>query len=927
MLRPVEHFRRREQAAALVIVLALAVLLAGLAVAYLARTTTDRAVARGSFNQSKADQLAESAADTVIGDVRQEIVNGSNATTVGSSTIYTPKTAANMLPQRSGTSDSMPNLNRRSVFPDSMLSPGLASRASAVNSGPVDPANPKRGEITSPRWNKHYLIPRPVGANPTDTTPISGAGGFTAPDWVVLTRGGPVSFSTWNSTLADQTPTNDSYAVGRYAYAVYDEGGLLDVNVAGYPPTATTAAQYGPKGVAAFADLTALGMSNAGIDGLVGWRNYASAQPNGNFPNFTFNAGSATNFVNFVSANTNGFMAVGTSTTGGGSNIRTDQAFVNRQSLLQFRASSGFTSTTNALQYLDTFSREVGTAQWNPATPDSINPNFQTLVVTSQFTRNDGTTANVGDYLVNKRFLLQRLNWLTYRGPSGPSAANPSGRTIPSSAPAIGNANYDMWLLTRSNGITFGLTSAFLQQGTDANILKYFGLAWDTTNERWNYVGHGGSTSPIGSLATFGVGGATREPDFFELLQAGILNGSIADSSASYSELPIAHQQSPVLHILTIGANLIAQSRVDSYPVRIACTVGGTTMEAVGAPRLPYVNSLAACPVGVTAASGGMNWLLVPNLWDPFRDTWDLTEANTSNSGNGPLLTPGYLRPAVRITIRGTGAGGSGTVGFGAASTVSSSGRVAPVSAFSTLPFSSSSQTLATGSLTSGGGRDGFLQAMRMGASDISGLTSFNPTTLVLSPPYSWNSVARPANDTSTSPRTDNFAVFRLSANIPVGTGGYPVLILNPGFQVTIDYQSPITSTNWYSYSFLQGNNATSTWISSNLNIATNYSQYGVPAGNTAPTIVKSGTLPATPTRWDNATAGVAALAQAPMFAKADPKSIRYNSQIGTLTLAANSAGVIGSIWPGAYTSAPTMPPGINPATYSQTTGDNAPAA
>src|SRR5205814_7539257 len=95
----------------------------------------------------------------------------------------------------------------------------------------------------------------------------------------------------------------------------YDEGGLLDVNVAGYPPTATTAVQYGPKGVSAFADLTALGMSNGDIDGLVGWRNYASAQPNGNFPNFTFNAGSATNFVNFVSANTNGFMAVGTSTT------------------------------------------------------------------------------------------------------------------------------------------------------------------------------------------------------------------------------------------------------------------------------------------------------------------------------------------------------------------------------------------------------------------------------------------------------------------------------------------------------------------------------------------------------------------------------------------------------------------------------------
>ena len=64
--------------------------------------------------------------------------------------------------------------------------------------------------------------------------------------------------------------------------------------------------------------------------------------------------------------------------------------------------------------------------------------------------------------------------------------------------------------------------------------------------------------------------------------------------------LPVDHQKSKMLHILTIGANLIAQSRVDSYPVRIACTVnvGGTpkVMEAVGAPRLPYLNSLADLP-------------------------------------------------------------------------------------------------------------------------------------------------------------------------------------------------------------------------------------------------------------------------------------------------------------------------------------------
>ena len=303
----------------------------------------------------------------------------------------------------------------------------------------------------------------------------------------------------------------------------------------------------------------------------------------------------------------------------------------------------------------------AGTPQWSPATPTATNPNFQTLFVTQSFTRNDGTTASVGDYLVNERFLLQRLNWLTYKGPS-------ATRTIPTSAPPIGDPNYDMWLLTSSNPITFGVTSTFLQQGTAANIQKYFGLVWDTTNERWNYVGQGASL--LSSIATLGSLTGTREPDFFELLQAGIDNNSLGDAASVDSTLlPISHQLSKMLHILTIGANLIAQSRVDSYPVRIACSVdigGGNfkTMEAVGAPRLPYLNSLAACPVAGTAtsgvATGGVNWLLVPNLWDPFRDSWDLTEANAGNGGNGPNLTPGYLRPPVRITV--TGSVGLGTV-------------------------------------------------------------------------------------------------------------------------------------------------------------------------------------------------------------------------------------------------------------------------
>jgi hypothetical protein len=1010
---PRKYSRRRDHAAALLIVLAMVVLATGLAVAYFSRATSDRPIANSSFNQAKVDQLAQSAMDNIIGDLRYEIVHGSMspAPTFGPSTdpgpfnLYVPTTCLGCTPTPSpgtvcsnstptilpvspirypspspGTTPAIPNLIRRSVRLDPIPCPARVSRASAVNSTADVSANGR--SVTLARWNSHYLIPKSntgdAGSDPI-TTGFSDPN-YWAPDWVFVKA---YDLATDQGGVSVITSPN-ALVIGRYAYMIYDEGGLVDVNAAGYP-SPTTILQYGRKGSLAFADLTGLGsygLSTTAIDNIVGWRNYASAQPTGLFPNFSFSTNSTNTYYNFVLSDPNYIQLPSSSpltyspifflTTAWQApqnNNQTDQAFTTRQSLLKLRSavSGGGIGFVNALQYLGTFSREAmaSAPQWSPTTPDSTNPNFQTLLATAPFTRNDGTTVYVGDYLVSNRFLLQRLNWLTYKGPSGPSVANPTGRNIPTSAPSLSGCipvstacapDYDMWLLTRSNGITFGLTSDFLRQGTDANILNYFGLAWDTTNQRWNYVGHGGSTTPISSMATLNSIAGTREPDFFELLQAGILNGSIGDSVTSYPELPTIHQQSSnqqstrMLHILTIGANLIAQSRVDSYPVRIAFSVdigGGnyTTIEAIGAPRLPYINSLAACPVGVSATTGGMNWLLVPNLWDPFRDTWDLTEANTSNSGNGPSLTPGYLRPPVRITIGGStgapsvgGSGGSGSVSLGVTSTVTQSGRVASASAVGTaitIPFSPFPTTggLATGNVTTTGnptvvvGRDGFLQAMRLGSSDFSTApSSFDPTTLGSSIP-GWSTIARPQGDNVNAPRSDQYVVFRISSpsTLTLPSTGYPVLILNTGFQMTMDYQSP--NGTWYSYSFLQGNNATNTWITANPNplyIATNYSVYGTPSGNTAPTIVNSGTT--TKTLWNNTQGGVAALAKAPMFAKADPRSIRYNTVIGWITLPSNTAGIIGSIWPSGA-SAPTMQPDANPASYSQTTGDNAAAA
>jgi Putative Ig domain len=202
-----------SEGAALIIVLAFVVLVTVLGVTYFSRATTDRQLAQSSFNDTSADLLARSALDIVVGGLKQEIRN--SGTTV---------TQANIQPQRSGDDASIPNLIRRSVRNDPIPLPGVSSLGSAVSSGPVGP-NVKRGDVTSARWNSHYLIPS--GSN------------FTAPDWVLVTRNGPVAFSGWQNSLRDPTPANNNYVVGRYAFGVYDEGGLIDMNLGGFPTYAS----------------------------------------------------------------------------------------------------------------------------------------------------------------------------------------------------------------------------------------------------------------------------------------------------------------------------------------------------------------------------------------------------------------------------------------------------------------------------------------------------------------------------------------------------------------------------------------------------------------------------------------------------------------------------------------------------------------
>jgi hypothetical protein len=523
---------RSSKGAALMIVLAFVVLLAGVALAYFSRTTTDRQLAQSSSNDTSADVFARSALDIVVSDFKQEILAA--GTTANSN---------NIQPQRSGADASIPNLIRRSVFPDNIPAPGLSSLASAVTSAPTDLNNIKRGEITSARWNSHYLIPS--GAN------------FTAPNWVLVTRNGPAAFSAWQDNLKDRTSTNTSYVVGRYAFAVYDEGGLLDMSTAGYPGWTNTGGgcipaptpwltNIGRKSSVGFADLTALpGLTQTQIDKTVGWRNYATtSRTYTDFP--TADPGFAGTDCNLqdsygsylldfgdppfsfdstdqpVPISSYPFTCVFPTT----SNTRTDQMLTTRQQLLKFASALGIPQST--LQYMGTFSRER-----NQPAQD---------------------WPNLGNNLSDGRFCFDNFDLVK---------PNPD---------ISGCTNHG-----RGKGKSKGKGRGHLC-GTQEDIVNLFGLLWIPSTSlppdpngnpqpgHWRYIDHNGkswgNTNPNGKINCFR--GANKQNDFFQILHY------------AFNRLPCAGGQQPgsIARTFAIGASLIDQ--YDSDTDDLDTTLTGT---------------------------------------------------------------------------------------------------------------------------------------------------------------------------------------------------------------------------------------------------------------------------------------------------------------------------------------------------------------
>jgi hypothetical protein len=691
----------------LIIVMALVVLLSGMIIAFFSQATQDRKIANTSSKFSVTDLFAQGAVETLLGDLKEEIAAGSSEFPFANkAATYLPRSEEAVVPSLSGidSGSTLENLVKVSRHGTSFFSgKGFSSSNPPNRASSLSTSTPSLNgrSIGLSRWNLHYLLEKATATQDLDPTP---AAPFRSPDWILVDRAGknpnsgsgePLHFGKTGNTLNNQHPSNPSFVVGRYAYAIYHEGGLLDLNVAGYPPEVgaqtllETAASYKPN--ATYADLQQLpglkslspGRRKDVIEQLVGWRNYASAKPSGAFPDLSFSAMGEENVKNYIHGmmfNPSGFLhTVNTSVV----SDRTDRLFASRRQLIEFllqgvaRDPSERAALQEFLQYVTTFSRSLDQPSYvppvnNPAATnppkvvdgtggnsafgndEGINPAFLNVRVQNSFVRTDGSVAQIGDPLVSKRFPLDHLAWITYKGPSA---------TIDSNDPLI------QALITQ-----YGYTLDFLQRGTAENIYRYFGLSWvkDTRTmpvgdgqEKWVY----NHTSPS-PFTSFPSGGSIisrltnvsgRDPDYFELLKAGVACGSKAKAATIPTAGPATvtpntsaidgasptynyNQDSSLeLAILQMGANIIDQSDLDAFSTRILFDDGSLLPKEIrGVENFPYLYQVrhgmvqGASPTVNAApplllASTGFNVIYKqPSVWNPHDQNSPVTDPSAT---------------------------------------------------------------------------------------------------------------------------------------------------------------------------------------------------------------------------------------------------------------------------------------------------------
>jgi hypothetical protein len=560
------HSVRHPSGAALIITLAMLILVSFVVVAFLGRSTREAVLVSGAVGGQKADILANSAAELIIADLKSEMRAGSTETIDNGVAIMEPDTAVTAMPSQARLVPPDPefvNLIKQSGAPAGMFLNTAPYNKNSVTelipgatTTPTTTASVDGRTVSEARWNKPQLL---VGGNFTTAQ---------VPNWVLMDRVGIAPSQSWSNAFKDRTPTNDSYIIGRFAYNIYDVSGLLDINVAGYPSTVTAAdfARKGNLAMAAIENIPGIGNATNANKFVSTWRNKVSGGTSTNYLHYIGLGSSTTNsFYNFGPKY--GFQKVANSASD------SDNRILSRQDLIKLATNDSNGISTAALPYLTHFSRAVNAPSWSPPAPagSSINYNanrnspgsanrfLPNVRVSGTFTRADGTAAQQGEPLLKTRFPLSRLALIQKdANPSTPAldltpeivafVNNFEARRIANGGSALG-------------GVTVNEKAAWLVQ-------LVFGLVW--SSDRWIYAGPSGSTAQSAIKTLAQVTSDNREPNFFELLKASVLSGSLGKTTAA--DTGIANRDRDLdtdLQILKMGANIIDQADADDIPTFI----------------------------------------------------------------------------------------------------------------------------------------------------------------------------------------------------------------------------------------------------------------------------------------------------------------------------------------------------------------------
>src|SRR5450432_1109200 len=184
--------------------------------------------------QNAVDVLEQNGMAAIVGDLQQEILAGSSNTilTAGtaSTTLSFPVAPATVTPALSGplsgTAPGFGNLLKYSANGQPfyagvnyIFGSPASNRASGASTG-----NPSQNgsPVTSARWNLPLLLQKQNPAQSTDLTPVVPT---FSPDWILVT-GSNSNYPGATTVSASMKASGANPVVGRYAYTIYDEGGL-----------------------------------------------------------------------------------------------------------------------------------------------------------------------------------------------------------------------------------------------------------------------------------------------------------------------------------------------------------------------------------------------------------------------------------------------------------------------------------------------------------------------------------------------------------------------------------------------------------------------------------------------------------------------------------------------------------------------------